>query len=105
MMGIFSKRINNYGAIAGMLVGLITTLVYIFVYKGWFFMASTANLPDTAEYWLFGISPLSFGAIGALLNFTVAFLVSSVTKAPPPEIQALVESVRYPRGAGEAVDH
>ena len=105
MMGIFSKRINNHGAVAGMLAGLITTLVYIFMYKGWFFVAGTANLPDTAEYWILGISPLSFGAIGALINFTVAFAVSMMTKAPPIEIQELVESVRYPRGAKGAVDH
>ena len=105
MMGIFSKRINNVGAIAGMLTGLFTTLVYIFMYKGWFFIAGTANLPDTAEYWILGVSPLSFGAIGALLNFAVAFAVSYGTKAPPREIQELVESVRYPRGAGGAVDH
>ena len=105
MMGIFSKRINNYGAIAGMLAGLLTTLVYIFVYKGWFFVAGTANLPDTEEFWLLGISPMSFGAIGALINFVVAFLVSSATQAPPLHIQQLVESVRSPRGAGSAIDH
>ena len=105
MMGIFSKRINNLGAIAGMLTGLISILVYIFVFKGWFFISGTANFPDTAEYWLFGISPLSFGAIGALLNFIVAFIVSYATKAPPLHIQELVESVRSPRGAGGAVDH
>jgi len=105
MMGIFSKRINNLGAIAGMLTGLISILVYIFVFKGWFFISGTANFPDTAEYWLFGISPLSFGVIGALLNFIVAFIVSYATKAPPLHIQELVESVRSPRGAGGAVDH
>lgn len=105
MMGIFSKRVNNVGAIAGMLAGLITTLVYIFMFKGWFFVAGTANFPDTAEHWFMGISPLSFGAIGALINFTVAFVVSAMTKAPPQEIQDLVESVRYPRGAGGAIDH
>lgn len=105
MMGIFSKRINNYGAIAGMLTGLIATLVYIFIYKGWFFVTGTANFPDTAEYWILGISPLSFGAVGALLNFAVAFIVSYSTKAPPLEIQELVESVRSPRGAGGAIDH
>lgn len=105
MMGIFSKRINNYGAVAGMLAGLITTLIYIFIYKGWFFVSGTANFPDTAEYWIFGVSPMSFGVIGALINFTVAFVVSMLTKAPPLEIQQLVESVRYPRGAGGAIDH
>ena len=105
MMGIFSKRINNVGAIAGMLTGLISILVYIFVFKGWFFISGTANFPDTAEYWLFCISPLSFGAIGALLNFIVAFAVSYATAPPPLHIQELVESVRSPRGAGGAVDH
>ena len=105
MMGIFSKRINNHGAVAGMLSGLIVTLVYIFMYKGWFFISGTANLPDDVDHWFLGISPLSFGAVGALINFIVAFAVSSVTKAPPAEIQALVESVRYPKGAGGAVDH
>jgi len=105
MMGIFSKRINNLGAIAGMLTGLISILVYIFIFKGWFFISGTANFPDTEEYWLFGISPLSFGVVGALLNFIVAFIVSYATKAPPLHIQELVESVRSPRGAGGAVDH
>ena len=105
MMGIFSKRVNNVGAISGMLAGLITTLVYIFMYKGWFFIPGTANLPDNMDNWIMGISPLSFGAIGAIINFTVAFLVSGVTKEPPIEIQELVESVRYPKGAGVAIDH
>ncbi len=105
MMGIFSKRINNKGAICGMLAGLITTLVYIFMYKGWFFIPGTANLPDTVDNWILGISPLSFGAIGAIINFTVAFVVSNATEEPPVEIQELVESVRYPKGAGAAVDH
>ena len=105
MMGIFSKRINNLGAIAGMLTGLITVLVYIFMFKGWFFISGTANFPDTEEYWLFGISPLSFGAVGALLNFIVAFAVSYATAPPPAHIQDLVESVRSPRGAGGAIDH
>ncbi|OBX34244.1 hypothetical protein A8U91_03297 [Halomonas elongata] len=62
MMGIFSKRVNNTGAISGMLTGLIFTLVYIFIYKGWFFIPGTNNLPDTAEHWVLGISPLSIGA-------------------------------------------
>ncbi|MGO2213420.1 sodium:solute symporter family protein [Psychrobacter alimentarius] len=105
MMGIFSKRINSFGAIAGMLTGLISILVYIFLFKGWFFISGTASFPDTEEYWLFGISPLSFGAVGAMLNFIVAFVVSYATPAPPLHIQELVESVRSPRGAGGAVDH
>jgi cation/acetate symporter len=105
MMGIFSKRVNSTGAIAGMLAGLISTAIYIFLYLGWFFIPGTASFLNTPENWLFGISPLSFGAIGALINFTIAFIVSSLTAPPPVHIQELVESVRYPRGAGVAVDH
>ncbi|QTN41255.1 sodium:solute symporter family protein [Marinobacter salsuginis] len=105
MMGIFSKRVNNKGAIAGMLTGLAFTLVYIFVYKGWLFIPGTNNLADTPENWVLGISPLSIGAVGAIVNFAVAFVVSNATEEPPVEIQELVESVRYPRGAGQAHDH
>jgi len=105
MMGIFSKRVNNKGAIAGMLAGLAFTLTYIFVYKGWLFIPGTNNLADIPENWVFGISPLSIGAIGAVVNFTVAFGLSHATEEPPIEIQELVESVRYPRGAGEAQGH
>jgi cation/acetate symporter len=80
-------------------------LVYIFVYKGWFFIPGTNNLADIPENWVLGISPLSIGAIGAVVNFAVAFSLSHATEEPPIEIQELVESVRYPRGAGQAQDH
>ncbi|MBK0400951.1 cation acetate symporter [Limibaculum sp. M0105] len=105
MMGIFSTRINNSGAIAGMLSGLIFTVVYIFIYKGWFFIPDTNWLPDNADNWVFGISPLSIGSIGAGINFLVAYFVSRATADVPEEIRELVESIRIPRGAGEAVDH
>lgn len=105
MMGIFSTRINNKGAVAGMLTGLLFTIVYIFVYKGWFFIPGTNQLADTAENWVFGISPLSIGAVGAMLNFAVATLVSRSTDEPPKEIQELVQSIRVPRGAGSATGH
>jgi cation/acetate symporter len=103
MMGIFSKRMNSAGAIAGMLAGLISTCLYLFLYLGWFFIPGTAML-DSSQY-LFGIPPTHFGPIGALFNFGVAYLVSNATEEPPQEIQDLVESVRIPRGAGAAVDH
>ena len=105
MMGIFSKRVNDKGAIAGMLVGLVVTIVYIFLYMGWFFIPGTATLANTPENWLFGISPLSFGSVGAIINFAAAYTVSMLTQAPPQEIQDLVESVRTPKGAGAALDH
>ena len=105
MMGIFAKRINNFGAISGMLSGLIFTVVYIFIYKGWFFLPGTNWLPDTPAGWIGGISPLSIGTVGAILNFVVAYVVSNATEAPPKEIQDLVDSVRQPRGAGAATGH
>jgi len=105
MMGIFVKRINNKGAIAGMLAGLGSTLIYIFMYKGWFFIPGTAMVADNASGWLMGISPGAFGAVGALINFVVAYGVSNVTEEPPEHIQHLVEDIRVPAGAGGASDH
>ncbi len=105
MMGIFSTRINNKGAVAGMLTGLIFTVVYIFLHKGWFFIPGTNMFEDTISGSLFGIQSTAIGSIGALLNFAVAYVVSNATEDTPAEIKALVESVRIPRGAGAATDH
>jgi cation/acetate symporter len=105
MMGIFSKRVNKEGAIVGMLVGLFTTSIYIFLFLGWFFIPGTNTLENIPANWLFGISPASFGTVGAILNFASAYLVSAMTKAPPREIQDLVESIRVPKGAGAATGH
>ena len=104
MMGIFSKKMNKEGAIAGMLAGLLLTLFYVFAHKGLFFIKGTEYLdliggPNP----FFGITPEAFGAVGALFNFTVAFVVDKFTKEPPEHIQHLVESVRTPRGS-KAVD-
>ena len=105
MMGIFSTKVTKEGAIAGMLVGLISTAVYIFLYLGWFFIPGTNMFPNTpAAHWL-GISPAAFGPIGALLNFVVAYAVSSMTKAPPQDVQDLIQSIRVPKGAGKAQAH
>ncbi|WP_299872807.1 sodium:solute symporter family protein [uncultured Sulfitobacter sp.] len=103
MMGIFSTRINNVGAVAGMLAGLVVTLLYIFLHKGWFFIPDTNSFTD-ADPLLGPIKSTSFGAIGAMVNFAVAFVVSGMTKETPQEIKDLVESVRVPRGAGTAVE-
>jgi cation/acetate symporter len=105
MMGIFSKRVNSAGAIVGMLVGLIVTAVYLFTYLGWFFIPGTNMLENVPANWLFGISPLAFGPVGAVLNFAAAYIVSAMTKEPPQEIQELVESIRVPRGASGATGH
>ena len=105
MMGIFSKKMNSTGAIAGMIVGLGSTVLYIFTYLGWFFIPGTNMLPNTPDNWLIGISPLSFGAVGAMLNFIAAFIVMKMSAPVPEEIQELVESIRVPKGAGDAVAH
>ncbi|GGF84783.1 MULTISPECIES: sodium:solute symporter family protein [Mameliella] len=102
MMGIFTK-VNNKGAVAGMVSGLVVTLIYIFLHKGWFFIPDTNSFTD-ANPLLGTIKSTSFGAVGALINFAVAFTVSKMTQPIPQEIEELVESVRVPRGAGAAVD-
>ena len=96
MMGIFVKRVNNIGAVCGMLSGLGITLVYIFWFKGWFFVASTAMAANTPDNWFMGIAPEAFGAVGAMVNFAVAYAVSMVTPPPPEHIQRLVEDIRVP---------
>ncbi|WP_284165010.1 sodium:solute symporter family protein [Frigidibacter sp. SD6-1] len=105
MMGIFSTRINKEGAISGMLAGLAFTSVYIFLYLGWFFIPGTNVYENTAANYFFGISPLSIGTVGALVNFVVAYVVTGMTKAPPQEVVELVESIRIPKGAGAAQAH
>jgi cation/acetate symporter len=105
MMGIFNKNMNREGAIVGMLAGLLSTLIYIFWFKGWFFIPETNMAPNTADHWFLGISPEAFGAVGALINFVVAWAVSKVTAAPPENIQHLVEDIRVPKGASAAVEH
>ncbi|MEM0921744.1 MAG: sodium:solute symporter family protein [Pseudomonadota bacterium] len=104
MMGIFSKRVNNTGAVCGMLAGIGVTLVYIFLHKGWLFIPGT-NSFDDSDPLLFGIKSTAFGAVGAAINFAVAISVSRSTKETPQEIQDLVESIRVPRGASGAVAH
>ncbi|MBT55503.1 MAG: cation acetate symporter [Mameliella sp.] len=104
MMGIFTK-VNNKGAVAGMVTGLLVTLVYIFLHKGWLFIPDTNSFTDAAPL-LGTIQSTSFGAVGAMINFAVAFIVSKMTQPIPQEIEELVESVRVPRGAGAAAaDH
>ena len=100
MMGIVSKKMNKEGAMAGMLAGLAVTLFYVFAHKGIFFIKGTDFLPMIGgANSFFGITPEAFGAIGALVNFAVAFLVDKFTPEPPPHIQAMVEAVRVPRGS------
>jgi cation/acetate symporter len=102
MMGIFNKNMDNIGAIVGMLTGLLSTLLYIFWFKGWFFIPGTEMAANTPDNWFMGISPEAFGAVGAMLNFASAYVVSKVPPPPPEHIQHLVEVIRVPMGAGMA---
>lgn len=100
MMGIFSKKMNKEGAMAGMIAGLFFTLFYVFAHKGIFFIKGTEYLGLIGgANSFFGITPEAIGAVGAAVNFAVAFLVDKVTAEPPAHIQAMVEAVRIPRGS------
>jgi cation/acetate symporter len=105
MMGIFSKRVNNIGAIMGMIAGIGVTLLYVFQHKGILFIKGTDFLGTMDPNWFFGIEPNAFGAIGAIVNFAVAIIVSRITAPPPEHIQHLVEDIRVPAGAGQATGH
>lgn len=98
LLGIFFKRANKQGAIAGMLTGLFFTYGYIEYFKGLFLKwAGSPWGENVAEHWLFGISPEGIGVVGMILNFIVAIAVSYMTSAPPERIQHMVEHIRVPR--------
>jgi len=99
LLGVFSKRMNKEGAIAGMLAGLTFTFGYIVFFK--FIRPDLNGDPN----WLFGISPEGIGFLGAALNFAVAFAVARYTAAPPDEVQDMVDDIRVPSGAGIAHHH
>ena len=90
VLGIFDKRMNKQGAISGMLGGFLFTASYIIYFK----LANPAL--DSAEYWVFGISPEGIGTLGAILNLGIAYTVSGFTPPPPPSVQILVENIRLP---------
>jgi len=98
LLGIFFKRANKQGAIAGMLTGLLFTYGYIEYFKGLFLKwAGSPWGENVAENWLFGISPEGIGVVGMVLNFVVAIVVSYLTAPPPQRIQHLVDHIRVPR--------
>ncbi len=96
LIGIFSKRMNREGAIAGMLCGIIFTISYIIYFQ---------FLGGTKEQYLLGITPEGIGFVGMLINFAVALLVSKFTPDAPQEVQDMVENIHIPSGAGEASHH
>ncbi len=98
-LGIFSRRMNREGVIAGMVVGLAFTATYISAFKIF------GYLPNTPDNWLLGISPEGIGTVGMLINFAVAYAVSSITPPPPREVQDLVDNIRIPGGAPDTSAH
>ena len=99
ILGIFYKKMNKEGAIAGMLTGITFTAAYIVYFK---FINPAANTPDN---WWLGVSPEGIGTLGMIFNFVVAFIALKLTREAPDHIKELVESLRYPKGAGQAQDH
>jgi cation/acetate symporter len=99
ILGIFSKRMNKEGAIAGMVTGITVTAAYIVYFK---FVNPAANVADN---WFLGVSPEGFGAVGMVVNFAVATVVAALTRPPPREVQEMIEHIRVPRGAGGAHAH
>lgn len=99
VLGIFSKKMNREGAVAGMLVGILLMLFYMTKFKfGWFG-------GGTQEDWWFGISPEGFGTVAMIVNFIISLGVSKFTQYPPKEVQQIVDHIRVPSGAGEAKNH
>ena len=91
ILGIFDKKMNKEGALAGMIVGVVFTTIYIFYFK------PQLGGPGLPENYLFGISPEGIGTIGMIINFIVSLIVSRLTKPTPNKIKDLVESIRYPK--------
>ncbi len=104
IMGIFFKHINKEGAVWGMIAGMSVTLLYVFQHKGIMFIPGTAFLGDLPANWFFGISPNAFGAVGAIVNFAVAFMVTKFTSPTPVHIQDLVDDIRVPKGSKSTVE-
>jgi len=104
VLGIFYKKMNKEGAITGMIVGISLMLFYMLKFKFGIFDGGKEAVPGLEKDWWFGISPEGFGTIAMIVNFVVALLVNAFTKPPPEEVQEIVENIRIPSGAGEALD-
>ncbi|HHC78267.1 MAG TPA: cation acetate symporter, partial [Flavobacteriia bacterium] len=99
VLGIFYKRMNKEGAIAGMTVGILLMLFYMMKFKFDWFGGGTKD-----DWWL-GISPEGFGTVAMLVNFVISLIISSFTPKPPLEVQEIVDNIRIPSNAGDAQTH
>ncbi len=102
ILGIFDKRMNSKGAIAGMIVGITLMLFYMIRYKTG--LIGVMDPRPKSEWW-FGTSPEGFGTIAMIVNVIVSVVVSRMTPPPPADVQEIVENIRIPSGAGEASSH
>ena len=105
ILGIFYKKMNSKGAIAGMIVGISLMLFYMLKFKFGIFDGGKAAVAGLKDGWWFGVSPEGFGTIAMLVNFIVALVVNQFTEEPPEDVQEIVENIRIPSGAGEASSH
>ncbi|PRX55233.1 sodium:solute symporter family protein [Flagellimonas meridianipacifica] len=105
ILGIFYKKMNSKGAITGMVVGISLMLFYMLKFKFGIFDGGKEAVGSLKDSWWFGISPEGFGTIAMVVNFAVALVVNKFTEEPPEEVQDIVENIRIPSGAGEAVSH
>ena len=105
ILGIFYKKMNSKGAITGMIVGILLMLFYMLKFKFGLFDGGKAAVAGLKDSWWFGISPEGFGTIAMLVNFIVSLVVNKLTEEPPQEVQEIVENIRIPSGAGDAVSH
>jgi cation/acetate symporter len=105
ILGIFYKKMNKEGAVSGMIVGMALMIFYMLKFKFGIFDGGKEAVAGLEASWWFGISPEGFGTIAMLVNFVVAIAVNMFTPEPPQEVQDIVENIRIPSGAGEAVDH
>ncbi|MEO0731557.1 MAG: sodium:solute symporter family protein [Bacteroidota bacterium] len=101
VLGIFDKRMNRQGAVAGMVTGILLMFGYMAVYK----LGCFVDAVPPKESWWFGISPEGFGTVAMAVNLVVSLVVSRMTPPPPQEVQEIVENIRIPSGAGEAHAH
>ena len=105
VLGIFYKKMNKEGAIAGMVVGILLMLFYMLKFKFGIFDGGKAAVAGLKEEWWFGISPEGYGTVAMLVNFAVSILIMQFTPPPPQNVQDIVEDIRIPSGAGEAIGH
>ncbi|AYN68484.1 cation acetate symporter [Euzebyella marina] len=105
VLGIFYKKMNKEGAIAGMVIGISLMLFYMLKFKFGIFDGGKEAVAALEKDWWFGISPEGFGSVAMIVNFIVSIVIMKFTPAPPEEVQEIVEDIRIPSGAGEAVSH